>query len=81
MDINNTILSVYGMSMCMDEGGIQTAHLWLAKGSCLFFEGVATLGAIIVKVVSCLQSGEIFLSFTTSKDCLTVNGWGWLGLS
>lgn len=27
MDINNTILSVYGMSMCMDEGGIQTAHL------------------------------------------------------
>lgn len=46
------------MSMCMDEGGIQTAHLWLANGYCLFFEGVATLGAKIVKAVFCLQWGN-----------------------
>lgn len=59
----------------------ETAHLRLANSSCLFFEGVATLGAKIVKAVSCLESGEILLGFTTSKDCLTVNGWGWLGLS
>lgn len=69
------------MSLCMDEGGIQTSHHRLANGSCLFFEGVATLGEKIVKAVSCLQSGEILLGFKTSKDCLMVNSWGWLGLS
>lgn len=40
--------------MCMDEGGIQTAHLRVANSSRLFFEGVATLGAKIIKAVSCL---------------------------